>query len=83
MIIVWGYRTKTTLVGYTEDSHKCFHCDTIGSQSLYKTVEQGHFFLIPVPIKRTKYCLQCSVRGCDGITEISKEQVDNMYITPA
>jgi|GEM_PF-4639830 len=76
MLIVWGSRAENTHIGYSGDDHKCFHCDTIGKQSIFTSVEQGYFFFIPLPIKRTRYYYKCSVRGCDGITELSKEQLD-------
>jgi hypothetical protein len=82
MLIIWGYRTKYQFIGFTGDDHKCFHCDAIGRQGLTKYVEQGHFFFIPMPIKRTQFFLKCPVRGCDGITELSKKQVECMHITP-
>ena len=82
-LLVWGSRRKNTLIGYTDDNHQCFHCDAIGSQPVFQTVEQGTLFYIPLPIKRTRYFLKCKVRGCDGITDITKDEADQLLTTYA
>lgn len=74
-------RTKTTYLGYTQDDHKCFHCDAIGRQPLFKTVERPLIFFIPLPFKLTEYFLVCLVHDCKGVTKLNKKQVDLMYIT--
>ena len=80
---IWGIKTEDTLLGYTDDNHQCFHCDAAGRQELYKSIEQTTFCYIPLPIIVTKYFLKCKVSGCDGITDITKDQADQLLTTYA
>ena len=83
MIFVAGSRKTTKLIGYTSDDYKCFHCDTIGRQALFQTIDRGTVFFIPLPfLKYRTYCAICSVYGCNGITELSKKEVERIHIIP-
>ena len=74
-------KAKDYHIHQTNDNYKCFHCDAIGSQKIYKSVERCYFLSIPTPIRRTIYFTRCCAEGCFGETEFSSEQATSMQLS--
>ena len=74
-------KEKTYRIHQTDDNHKCFHCDAIGSQRIYKTIERYYFFFFLTPIKHVTYFSRCRARGCHADKELSREQIEFMRLS--
>jgi len=78
--LMFSSKIKTYHIHKMDDNHKCFHCDAIGSQKIYKSIERWYFFSIPTPLRRTTYFIKCTVSGCCGITELGSDDVRSMAL---
>ena len=77
---IGSIKKKTYHIHQMDENYKCFHCDAIGSQKIYKSIERYCFLTIPTPIRRTTYFTRCSAEGCNGETELTRETAEFMRL---
>lgn len=76
MFIIWGTKSFEKVLGYSQMSYQCGHCNNASQYKIFRRRKWFTLFWIPIIPLGSHYFIACPI--CNYGREIKKAEVDGL-----